>query len=68
MSAENSPMTRDSIELSLCHYWEILVGQCTFRPAAASALGFRPASGVPQGDSSERSGNLDRPEPRTPAA
>jgi hypothetical protein len=51
MSAENSPMTRDSIELSLCHYWEILVGQCTLRPAAASALGFRPASGVPQDDS-----------------
>ena len=24
MSAENSPMTRDSIELSLCNYGEIL--------------------------------------------
>ena len=51
MSAENSPMTRDSIELSLCHYWEILVGQCNCGPAAASALGFRPASEVSQDDS-----------------
>ena len=51
MSAEKSPMTRESIELSLCLYWEILVGQCNCGPAAASALGFRLPGGVPQDDS-----------------
>ena len=44
MSAENSPMTRDSIELSLCHYWEILVGQCTLGPPRQARSGLdRPA-------------------------
>ena len=52
MSAEKSPMTRDSIELSLCNCLENLIGSTRIcqRPAAASALGFRPASGVSQGD------------------
>jgi hypothetical protein len=51
-------MTRDSIELSLCLYWEILVGQCNCRPPRQARSGLDRQARSRKTIQSERSSNL----------